>query len=392
MYFSHIKLINWRNFHDAEADLSPVTYVIGPNASGKSNMLDAIRFLRDVAMDGVQKAVSRRGREKLISFAAAGAQFVGIEVTLSMDVETKLPRWKYCLHINLYSMNAFGIEIKKEEIISILEGKEDIILNRPDGNDYDDKDRLEQTALEQTSMNKQFREITDFFKSIQYLHLVPQFIKYEHEIGGKQIEHDPFGQGFIKKLNQASPEERNHKIQKINEIIPLITSHSINKILINDEVEEIGSEFDTNGKVHLTAYFACNERGYHIETKDFSDGTLRLIALFWQIQEKNAVILLEEPELGLNEAIVEKMALFLHRAAKASGSQVIVTTHSDALLSNNGIDPESILRIEPQKEGSVILSPSDDDIAGMDSGIPPSSIVFPHVKKMIKTDAFGDFA
>jgi len=49
MVITRIKLKNWRNFKQVDVDLRERVFVIGPNASGKSNLLDALRFLRDVA-------------------------------------------------------------------------------------------------------------------------------------------------------------------------------------------------------------------------------------------------------------------------------------------------------------------------------------------------------
>jgi hypothetical protein len=49
MRFTHLKLENWRNFLSADLPLLQRAFVVGPNASGKSNLLDAFRFLRDVA-------------------------------------------------------------------------------------------------------------------------------------------------------------------------------------------------------------------------------------------------------------------------------------------------------------------------------------------------------
>ncbi len=64
MLISRLKLQNWRNFKRIEVDLRERVFVIGPNASGKSNLLDVFRFLRDVAKPkggGLQRAVEMRG-------------------------------------------------------------------------------------------------------------------------------------------------------------------------------------------------------------------------------------------------------------------------------------------------------------------------------------------
>ena len=63
MRISKLVLKNWRNFRSAEVELGERVFLVGPNASGKSNFLDAIRFLRDVAKagGGLQPALAGRG-------------------------------------------------------------------------------------------------------------------------------------------------------------------------------------------------------------------------------------------------------------------------------------------------------------------------------------------
>ena len=64
MLITRLALKNWRNFRKVDVTLRERVYVIGPNASGKSNFLDVLRFLRDVAKPeggGLQKAVKDRG-------------------------------------------------------------------------------------------------------------------------------------------------------------------------------------------------------------------------------------------------------------------------------------------------------------------------------------------
>jgi recombinational DNA repair ATPase RecF len=45
--FTRVLLRNWRNFRDAEVALQRRAFVIGPNASGKSNLLDALPSRRE---------------------------------------------------------------------------------------------------------------------------------------------------------------------------------------------------------------------------------------------------------------------------------------------------------------------------------------------------------
>ena len=60
MRLTHVTIKNWRNFKQADFDLQDRMLVIGPNASGKSNLLDALRFLGQIASagGGFQNAVN----------------------------------------------------------------------------------------------------------------------------------------------------------------------------------------------------------------------------------------------------------------------------------------------------------------------------------------------
>jgi len=63
MRFTRLTLKNWRNFTHVDLKMGDRLFITGPNASGKSNLLDAFRFLRDLAKSGggLAQAVSDRG-------------------------------------------------------------------------------------------------------------------------------------------------------------------------------------------------------------------------------------------------------------------------------------------------------------------------------------------
>ena len=46
--FAAVHLENWRNFTQVQVDLQRRVFLVGPNASGKSNLLDVFRFLHDL--------------------------------------------------------------------------------------------------------------------------------------------------------------------------------------------------------------------------------------------------------------------------------------------------------------------------------------------------------
>ena len=52
MQVTHLTLENWRNFTHVDVPLQQRVFVSGPDAAGKSNLLDAFRFLRDLSTPG----------------------------------------------------------------------------------------------------------------------------------------------------------------------------------------------------------------------------------------------------------------------------------------------------------------------------------------------------
>ena len=52
MKIRKLSLKNWKNFATVEVEIPDRLFLVGPNASGKSNFLDAFRFLRDLASSG----------------------------------------------------------------------------------------------------------------------------------------------------------------------------------------------------------------------------------------------------------------------------------------------------------------------------------------------------
>ena len=57
---THIRAKNYRSIRELDMELGPLTVLVGPNASGKSNVLDVLRFLRDMFYHDLDTAVSRR--------------------------------------------------------------------------------------------------------------------------------------------------------------------------------------------------------------------------------------------------------------------------------------------------------------------------------------------
>ena len=98
--FTSLAFKNWKNFTNVKVDIQNRVFLVGPNASGKSNLLDAFRFLRDIASEGggLQEAIRKRGGLSAVrSLSARQNPDVMLEVLLGDDENTR--SWKYELCI-----------------------------------------------------------------------------------------------------------------------------------------------------------------------------------------------------------------------------------------------------------------------------------------------------
>ena len=90
-------------------------------------------------------------------------------------------------------------------------------------------------------------------------------------------------------------------------------------------------------------------------------------------------LLLEEPELSLHDALVSRLAGLMARMNRRTGRQVLVTTHSVALLRDRGFDLREIHLLDPGEEGTVVRSAAalDDVAALIEQGLSPGEAIMP---------------
>lgn len=333
-------------------------FVVGANASGKSNFLDVFRFLRDIAKPrggGLQQAVSSRGGlSKIRSLAARKNPLVEIEVQIG-GTSSSAESYRYALGIRQENKGKRRTMLAYEKVW--LDGQ--LIVNRPEGVEEDlvDDERLTMTYLENATTNAKFREVSDLFGSVSYLHLVPQLLRSVKSAEIEQAGEDYYGRNFLARVSQTPERTRKARLQRIKEALKNALP----------QFDGLKDEKDEAGVPHLLLRLKHwrPDAGWQSE-EQFSDGTIRLLGLFWSMMEGDSVLLFEEPELSLNDKIVEVLPGLLWKLQAAKGRQAILTTHSLALLSDTGIAAEDVLILEPAQEGTEIrLASSIPELVSM---------------------------
>jgi predicted ATPase len=376
--FRKLRLKNWKNFAEAEIEIADRLFLVGPNASGKSNLLDAFRFLRDLASSGggFQEAVGRRGGVSAIRCLAA-RRYPDIEAGVELQSGADRPRWTYEVAFNQDQQRR--AIIRKERV---LRG-DDVLLDRPNQDDKDDPARLSQTFLEQVNVNREFREIAVFFASIRYLHIIPQLIRDPDRSVGRA--NDPFGGDFLEQVAKTPEKTQKARLRRIQQALRVAVP----------QLQEVELWRDARGTPHLRGrYHHWRPQGAWQTEEQFSDGTLRLMGLLWVAMEKEGPLLLEEPELSLHPEIVRVLPQMFARVQRRTGRQIFLSTHSPDLLRDEGIGLDEVLLLIPENEGTQVKpAGSQREIRDLlDGGLSLADAVIPRTRpeQAGRLTLFGD--
>lgn len=88
--------------------------------------------------------------------------------------------------------------------------------------------------------------------------------------------------------------------------------------------------------------------------------------------------MLEEPELSLHNAVVEQIPLMIDQVQKtAKRRQIFISTHSETILNNQGINFQGIIILEPGREGSHVRSINEIESKQLEAGFTISEAVLP---------------
>ncbi|OKH62618.1 chromosome segregation protein SMC [Mycobacterium sp. SWH-M5] len=366
MQITHVKASNWRNFKTLDFPIDDRLFIVGPNASGKSNILDLFRFLGDVASPGggLAAAIDKRGglskaRSLFARTHQRGRLIVDVELTDEVD------RWRYYLSIR---GEAGGLNRPIVDIETV-EKNGRTLIRRPDKADKVDSERLTQTHLEQISANQSFRPLAEYFSKVRYFHLVPQIIRDPGRISGAGDE--PYGANFIAQMNAVPQRTRDAWLKRMQNALQAAVP----------EFETLKLEVDPAGRPHLVAgYRNWRATPARQSEADFSDGTLRLIGLLWTLVSAPAnggVLLLEEPELSLNAAVVRTLPTVLSTTQRDREMQVLLSTHAPELLDDEGVVASEVLVLQVTGDGTTatLLSNIDQVADELEAQLPKSQVV-----------------
>jgi predicted ATPase len=351
-FIHKIKLQNFLSYgsEGEEIELQPLNVLIGSNASGKSNLIEAFEILRATHAD--LPSVFRRGGG-IDEFLWKGGKDIPIAT-----IETIID---YPQGINLRYELKFTSNIQRLNII-------DEIIENQFPNTYDD-------IVYYYRYNK--GESPELLRGQLYVN--PVNLQPNQSILSQKMDSD-----LYPKLSYLSSEfskiglYRNWQIGRYSEPRnaqkadlqqhPMLEDMSNLGLFLNDLKYRIGHRaiidklkrfYDSAEEIDVRVYggtvqIFIREEGMSqpIPATRLSDGTLRYLFLMALLLDPTPppLICLEEPDIGLHPDILKTVAEMLIEASQRT--QLIVTTQSDTLVSALSEYPECVLVCEKDSEGS----------------------------------------
>ena len=314
--------------------LGPLTVFIGPNGSGKTNLLGVFSFLNAIREGRLQTYVARAGgADKVLHF--------GSRVTRKLHV-----------HISFKSeVNQYEIALEPNGADELVPSSEFVYFWKKKKYNKPYSDALASAGREAGISRQPLRGIPKYVRKqlaswrLYHFHDTSAASPMKKTADVNDNRHlRPDGSNlapFLHLLREKHEDAYRLVVNTVRQAAPFFRDFALEPLRLNPE--KIRIEWRHEG---TDAYF---------DASSLSDGTLRFMALatlFLQPTEyRPSVILVDEPELGMHPFALTLLASLMKSAS--TGSQVIVSTQSSLLLDH--FEPEEVL-VADRVDGATRLT------------------------------------
>jgi predicted ATPase len=389
---TELKLKNWKSFRDATLYIDPVTILIGTNASGKSNTLDALLFLQRVA-SGVGIYPSINGDVNLPPIRG-GVEWVCCKPTrefsmvITLNTEDKDIEYRYVLSV---LVNGVKAEVSGEELTLLKYGPRSqtpreirLYYTQPQesatpgipsyfstgtkgpGKRIDvSRSHIVLVQAESFSLRKEVQEgIKQVLSQLQKIFVFDPVPSHMRDYVPFSETLQPDGSNIAGVLAALDPLRK--------EEVENTLTHYLKKLPERD-IQRIWTE--PVGKFQNDAMLYCQENWsseidlfstepHIVDARGMSDGTLRFLAIVTALltRQPGSLLVIEEVDNGLHPSRAHILIEMLKSLGHDRGIDVIVTTHNPALLDAAGVSmvPFIIVVHRDSHTGNSLLTQLED--------------------------------
>jgi predicted ATPase len=343
-----VSISNYRSVgRDVHFTLDPLTVLVGTNGSGKSNIIDAFRFIADCMDMGLGGAINERnGIESVRRWnRSSGGQ--PYHVTLRVEVRLPDGSAKYTITLAGSRMEEYWIESEEAESrsgaeVSALRVRQGVITAAPSGlAPAVDKQTL---ALPIVGGDARFRGLFTTLKNLAVYSLYPNVLR-EPQKYDQTRPMRRHGENWASILKDQEPTLHGGLVAALNKL-----TGDIDGV----QVQRVAGRLVTRFRRTITSKSSQPSRWF--DAYQESDGTLRVAGIITALRQEPAlpVIGIEEPELTVHPGAIG--LIYDHLVEASHRSQVIVTTHSPDLLDLLG-DQHAIRVVSRDSERGTRVAP-----------------------------------
>lgn len=295
-----LKLHNWKSFGNATLYVDQLTFLIGINASGKSNILDAFHFAKllsvGVSLNDAVK-LTRGGADWI---ALRDQNYFSLEFFFDFD-------GKECSYLLNVARRGVGFEYAEKYILPYNgEGKE---------------------SISKETMNFFSEKIKSDLSKIFILNPVPENMRGYSKLSSEMASDGSNVAGVLAALPQGEKE----KVEKIiTKYVSPLPERDIDRI----ETVTVGL---TKSDAMLYCYEDWNPQ-QPVDARGMSDGTLRFIAIVTTLLtvKEGSLVVIEEIDNGLHPSRVKELINMLKDISGKRKVDVLCTTHNPVFMNELG--------------------------------------------------------
>lgn len=353
VFLKRVRIRNYKSIAECDVELGWLTLVVGRNGAGKSNFLDALRFVADSLDTSLDHALRARGGLAAVRRISTGHPR-NFQIQLTLNIDRSLVEYEF--EVGARQKGEFFV---KREQLKVTEHKVRLphsytvqdgvvtsssVLNMPPAS-------LDRLFLVVASGLPQFRPVYDALTGMGFYNLNPDQIRdVQTPDSGELLRRDGSNlASVISRLSDDRPETKARIREYLALIVPEI--EDFNRVAVGHQ-ETLEFRQRVEGAEHPWKFYAGS----------MSDGTLRtlgiLTAVMQIVDRKETVRLvgIEEPETALHPAAAGALMDALREAAATT--QVVVTTHSPDLLDRFDPNTDTLLAVA-QRDGTTEIGPAD---------------------------------
>jgi len=354
VHIKKVELKNYKSIASCSIKLGKINVLVGRNGAGKSNFLDALRFVKESLEYSLDYAIKTRGGVDNVRRRSTGHPYnfqIGLEVRLPSSREVK-----YGFEISVAKRGVFFV---KKESLQIFNAKgERCVFYKVEngqvvGATFDTMPPVSRDRLYLTNAAglPEFRPVYEALLQIGLYNLNPESIRGLQEPDmGSLLNRDG---GNIASVIERMQRECPSAIERVNSYLQVIVPdlEGVRRISLGPK-ETIEFKQAVEGADHPWRFHAAN----------MSDGTLRALGCLVAISQLSMddipvrMVGIEEPETALHPAATGSLIDAIRECAEQT--QVLITTHSADLLDH--IDPsEDRLFVVQSRKGTTEIGSVD---------------------------------